>query len=447
MIRSNKTPALPDQPESHGRTGSFMTTVSNLILHLHPSRVPAKAIRFSHTFGLGGMAALLIALQLFTGILLKFQYIPFVEQAYWSVVAIKEDLIFGQLILNIHHWSAQLLIVITFLHLARTVFTTAYFPPRRSNWLIGLGLFLSVILMNFTGYLLPWDQLSYWAITVASSLLDYIPLLGGEIKFQVLGGSQVGQATLLNFYHYHTGILPVVLVILMAYHFWKVRKAKGVILPEVVTQEEKREMVPVIPELVRKELVTGLLLLAFVFVLSLLANAPLLEKANPTDSPNPAKAPWYFMGIQELIVHVHPFLSAFVIPFLLLIAFILIPYSRKDPVNTGKWFSSPATRRKLVMSFVFTLLLTIAWVVAGEFLPALSELMPGLPVWISEGIIPFFLFTGIVFLAGWFILDRFRIAYNELIMCGFVFIATAYLVLMVTGIFFRGAGMELTLFK
>ena len=424
-----------------------MSTVTNLILHLHPARVPADAIRFSHTLGLGGMAALLIVLQVFTGVLLKFQYIPFVEQAYRSVAAIREDFVFGQLILNIHHWSAQLLILVTFLHMARTVFTTAYFPPRRSNWLVGLGLFLGVVLMNFTGYLLPWDQLSYWAITVASSLLDYVPLIGSAVKYQLLGGSQVGQATLMNFYHYHTGILPVILVILMAYHFWKVRKAKGVILPELNQQGEKREMVPVIPDLVRKELVTALLLLAFVFILSLLFDAPLLEKANPTVSPNPAKAPWYFLGIQELIVHVHPFLSAFLVPLLLLIAFILIPYSRKKPVNAGIWFSSPGTRRKLIITLVFTFLLTVAWIIAGEFTPPLEKIMPGLPVWISEGIIPFFLFTGIVFLAGWLILNRYRIAYNELVMSGFVFIATAYLVLMITGIFFRGAGMELTLFK
>ena len=393
------------------------------------------------------MAALLIVLQFFTGLLLKFQYVPFVERAYGSVIAIREEFVFGQLILNIHHWSAQLLILITFLHLARTVFTTAYFPPRRSNWLIGLGLFLGVILMNFTGYLLPWDQLSYWAITVASSMLDYIPSVGSHIKFQVLGGSHVGQSTLWNFYHFPTGILPLLMVILMAYHFWKVRKAKGVILPAKEGMEEERTMVPVIPDLVRKELVVAVLLLAFVMLLSLLLDAPLLEKANPAVSPNPAKAPWYFLGIQELIVHVHPFLSAFLLPSLLLVAFILIPYSRKRPVNPGRWFSSPINRRRLIIVLIFTFLLTAAWIIVAEYIPPLGETMPGLPSWVSEGMIPFILFSGIVFLAGWFILDRYKIAYNEMIMNVFVFIATAYLVLMFTGIFLRAEGMELVFFK
>jgi quinol-cytochrome oxidoreductase complex cytochrome b subunit len=438
---------LPDQQEHKQKTIFFSSTVTNLILHLHPPKVPRDAIRVSHTFGLGGIAALLIVMQFFTGILLKFQYIPFVDQAYWSVVAIKEEFIFGQLMLNIHHWCAQLLILVTFLHLARIIFTTGYFPPRRSNWLIGLGLFLGVIFMNFTGYLLPWDQLSYWAITVASSMLDYFPLIGTAFKYQLIGGSEVGQATLMNFYHFHTGILPALLLILMVYHFWKVRKAKGVILPGLPPGTEKREMVPVIPDLVRKELVTGLVLIAVVLLFSLLVDAPLMEKANATVSPNPAKAPWYFLGLQELIVHIHPFLSAFLVPILLLVGLILVPYSKKTPRNTGIWFSSERMSKKLLYILVYTFILVTGWIIATEFMPPLGTLMQGIPAWLSEGIIPFLIFSVIIFLGGWFILDKFRLPFNELVMSGFVFISTAYLVLMVTGIFFRGPGMELIFFK
>jgi quinol-cytochrome oxidoreductase complex cytochrome b subunit len=301
--------------------------------------------------------------------------------------------------------------------------------------------------MNFTGYLLPWDQLSYWAVTIASSMLDYFPLIGGMLKYQVLGGNQVGQTTLMNFYNFHTGILPLLLVILMVYHFWKVRKAKGVILPDLVPGGGKRDMVPVIPDLVRKELVTGLLLIAVVMIFSLLIDAPLMEKANPTVSPNPAKAPWYFLGIQELIVHIHPFFSAFLLPILLLAGFILIPYSRKAPVNSGIWFSSKPARKKLLTTMAFTFLLVTAWIFMTEFIPSPGLLLPGLPLWVSEGVIPFLLFSGIIILGGWIILDKYRMPFNELVMCGFVFISVAYLVLMVTGIFLRGPGMELIFFK
>jgi quinol-cytochrome oxidoreductase complex cytochrome b subunit len=424
-----------------------MDTVSNLILHLHPAKVPVASIRFSHTFGLGGMAALLIMLQILTGLLLKFQYIPSVDLAYRSIEAIREEFVFGQFILNIHHWSGQFLIIITFLHLARVIFTSAYFPPRRANWLIGLGLFLTVILMNFTGYLLPWDQLSYWAVTVAGSMLDYVPVIGQAAKLQVMGGNHVGQATLMNFYHYHTGLLPLLMVILMAYHFWKVRKAKGVLIPAVYREGEEKTMVPVIPELVRKELVTALVLLAIILLFSLMVDAPLLEKANPTISPDPAKAPWYFLGIQELIVHIHPLLSVFLVPLLMLLAFILIPYSGRTPVNTGTWFSSPKAKKKLVGTLIFTFILIPAWILVNEFISPLGQWITGAPLWISEGMVPFILFTAIVFLAGWFMLDRYRLPYNELIMNGFVFISAAYLILMVTGIFLRGPGMELSFLK
>jgi len=132
---------------------------------------------------------------------------------------------------------------------------------------------------------------------------------------------------------------------------------------------------------------------------------------------------------------------------LLLVAFVLIPYSKAIPVNSGKWFSSSGTKKKLMLTMIFTLVLLPAWIIINEFIPPLSQMVPGLPVWISEGIIPFLLFSGIIFLAGWLILDKFRTPYNELIMNGFVFISTAYLVLMLTGIFFRGPGMELIFFK
>lgn len=436
---------MQQQSETRSKAGNLRRTASNLILHLHPASVPLAAIRFSLTFGLGGMAALLLVLQVFTGILLRFQYIPSIDAAYASIVMIQQEFVFGQFVRNIHFWSGQFLIVITVLHLARVVFTTAYFPPRRVNWFIGIGLLTGVLLMNFTGYLLPWDQLSYWAITIASSMLDYIPIIGRVIKTQIIGGNHVGQATLMNFYNLHTGILPVLLIILMAYHFWKVRKAKGVILPDILQNDKNKEVVPVIPNLVIKELATGLALLAFVMLFSLLVNAPLLEKADPSASPNPAKAPWYFLGIQELIIHIHPYFSVFLIPTLLLAVSILIPYSQKKPVNQGIWFSSAGAQKIMTRTLIFTIIFIPAWIFADEFILNFNQWMPVIPVWISEGVIPFLLFCAIVYLAGKYLLNNFKLPFNELVMNGFVFFGTAYVILMITGIFFRGPGMELSL--
>ncbi len=433
------------QQETSVITKKKWRTVTNLVLHLHPSNVPEQAIRFTHTFGLGGMAALIIVLQVITGILLRFQYEPSVERAYTSVLAMCNEHIFGTFIRNIHHWSGQLLIIITFLHLARIIFTTAYFPPRRINWLIGLGLFIGVILMNFTGYLLPWDQLSYWAVTVTSSMLDYVPLAGRFIKFQLLGGNQVGQATLMNFYNFHTGVLPILLIILMVYHFWKVRKANGVILPLSLKTENGKLMVPTIPNLVIKELTVALILLAFILTFSLLIDAPLQEKANTSISPNPAKAPWYFLGIQELIVHLHPVFSVFIVPTIFLAGFILLPYSKKKAVNEGVWFSTPSSKKTVITTMVFTSVLIPLWIIADEYFLHFYKWLPAIPLWVSEGIIPFMLFVFIVAATGWKVLDKYKMPFNQMVMSGFTFVSTTYIIMMATSLFFRGPGMELTL--
>lgn len=415
------------------------TTISNLILHLHPVRVPGESIRFSHTFGLGGMAALLIVLQVFTGFLLRFQYSPSVDNAYNSLEYLQNHTFFGQLIRNAHHWSGQLLVVIVFLHLARTVMMNAYFPPRRSNWLIGLALFILVLLMNFTGYLLPWDQLSYWAVTVVSSMLDYIPFIGSPLKYQILGGHNVGQNTLLNFYNFHTGILPAVLVLLMAYHFWKVRKAGGVILPA----NDEKQMVPSIPDLVMKELVTGLVLLAFIFLFSLIADAGLQERANPAVSPNPAKAPWYFLGVQELIVHLHPFFAVFLVPSGLLVLLIWLPFTRKQPASQGKWFSGENSKKTLKRVLIFTVILIPLWIIASESFLKFGQWLPQLPLSVSEGVIPFLVFTGIIYFTGRYLLNKYRLPFEVMVAAGFVFISAAYIIMMVTSLVFRGPGMKL----
>jgi hypothetical protein len=178
---------------------------------------------------------------------------------------------------------------------------------------------------------------------------------------------------------------------------------------------------------------------------SLVFNAPLMEKADPSTSPNPAKAPWYFLGIQELIVHVHPYFSVFLIPVSLLAASILFPYAVKKPMGQGIWFISAEVKKKLLRTFIFTCIFIPAWIIADEYLVHFSMWMPGIPYWISEGLIPFLVFSSIIFLAGRRLLKNFNLPFNELVMNAFIFFGAAYVILMITGIFFRGAGMELML--
>ena len=253
------------------------TRSRNLILHLHPPMIKKASLKFSLTFGLGGMSAVLFLLQVFTGLLLRFSYVPSPNEAYDSILAINNNILFGQLVRNLHHWSGIFFVLITFLHLLRTFYTGAFYWERRWNWLIGVALMVLVIFSNFSGYLLPWDQLAYWAVTVSTAMLRYVPGIGDELLSLVRGGKDISSSTLLIFYNFHTAILPLTLVILMSFHFWRVRKNKGVVVPE----DASKEMVPADPNLVTKELVTALVLIATLLVISIFFSAPLLDRANP----------------------------------------------------------------------------------------------------------------------------------------------------------------------
>ena len=397
---------------------------------------------------------------MFTGLLLRFQYEPFPGMAYDSVLYIQNEVFFGQMVRNIHHWSGMLLVIIVFMHLLRTFFTEAFHSPRHINWLLGVALLFTVIFSNFTGYLLPWDQLAYWAITVSTSMLQYFPVAGDQLMYFMRGGDEVGQATLLTFYNFHTGILPLTMILLMVYHFWKVRKAGGVVIPredrsnQPVAHHHLEEMpkgqkgqagnyVPTIPHLIGRELVVALVLIAFIMLLSIILNAPLLEKANPAFSPNPAKAPWYFAGIQELIMHFHPLFAVFIIPFLLVAGLVFIPYSRYDSDNSGTWFSSSKGKKISVISAITAFIITPLAVVADEYLPGSGTLLAGIQPVISNGLIPFL----VVGLAGfgyyYFIRKKFKASKNEMTQAIFVLLTVSFIVLTLIGIWFRGEGMAL----
>ena len=182
-----------------------------------------------------------------------------------------------------------------------------------------------MLLSAFTGYLLPWDQLSFWAITVCSEMLSYIPGIGGGLRRTVLGGEEVGASTLVLFHAVHTSILPLSFVLLLTWHFWRVRLAGGVLLPPAREGKSPGRWVPFIPDLLVRELVVALVVVAVVLVAAVLAGAPLGDPANPGLSPNPAKAPWYFLGLQELLMHFHPLFAVVVIPVLLASALLAAP--------------------------------------------------------------------------------------------------------------------------
>ena len=216
-----------------------MQIVSNIFFHLHPVRLKEHGFRIRFTWCMGGITFLLFLIELITGILLMFYYRPVVEYAYMDIKSLMIDVPFGRVLRNIHRWGAHLMVITVMMHMLRVFLTGSYKPPREFNWVIGVILLISTLLLSFTGYLLPWDQLAYWAISVGTNMARATPLLGHEgpfalvdkyhdVRFLLLGGSEVGPSALLRFYVFHVILLPVVVLIFAAVHFWRVRKDGGI---------------------------------------------------------------------------------------------------------------------------------------------------------------------------------------------------------------------------
>ena len=200
------------------------TALTNFFLHIHPVRVRRSWIRMSYTLCLGGLSFFLFIVLTVTGLYLMFYYVPSVEHAYQDMYDLRFVVTFGNVIRNMHRWAAHAMVITVWLHVARVFYTGAYKKPREFNWAIGTTLLLITLLLSFTGYLLPWDQLSIWAITVGTNMARYAPLAGPYTRYLMLGGKAVGANALLRFYVAHVVGLPLVAFLLMVVHFWRVRK-------------------------------------------------------------------------------------------------------------------------------------------------------------------------------------------------------------------------------
>ena len=389
------------------------------------------------------MALVLVFLLFGSGLLLKFAYEPTPGKAYESIVYLNNQVPFGKLLRNIHRWSANGLIFVVFLHCLRVFYTSAFAAPRQFNWIIGLTLFSAVVLSNFTGYLLPWDQLAYWAITISTSMLDYIPGVGTALKEWILGGPEPGPKTLINFYAIHTAILPILLLFFLPFHFWRIRKAGGLIIPRSPEEDPsiKGDMIDSMPHLIMREVSLAVVVLAVVLLSAMFFNAPLADIANPGLSPNPTKAPWYFMGIQEMLMHFHPVFALLVIPGLLLFGLLSIPYINYEANTTGVWFCSHKGRKMALVAVICAAVLTTGAVLFDEFVIGAGQ--AGAASLINNGLAPFVILFAFCVGFYWVIKRSFNATNNEAVQALFTLLVTAFVVLTIIGVWFRGTGMHL----
>jgi quinol-cytochrome oxidoreductase complex cytochrome b subunit len=360
--------------------------ISSLFLHIHPARVSRHVLRPSYTCALGLIAAILFVILSVTGVALMLYYVPYPAEAYRSMKDLQFVVTFGIVLRNMHRWSAHAMVVVVFLHMCRVFWTGSYKAPREFNWVAGVWLLLLTLGLSFTGYLLPWDQLAFWAIAVGTNIAAYAPVVGDQLKFLLLGGHVIGPTTLLRFYVLHCVILPLAMLWLVSLHVWRVRKdglsgadidtgptpasvdeVAGVFpastktyglmaltrRPKVsVTARDPADEVFAWPHLLYRELLVALAVVVALHAVSLIFMAPLEEIADPTRTPNPAKAPWYFLGLQEL-VHYSALVGGVIVPTLIVLALLFLPYVDRSKDGAGRWF---APERRLANT-VFTALM------------------------------------------------------------------------------------------
>jgi quinol-cytochrome oxidoreductase complex cytochrome b subunit len=211
----------PDRVTPRDRAAGHWT---NFFLHIYPVKMRQQEIGFRYSWYLGVISAVLFASLVASGVYLMFFYVPSPAQAYTDIQTIQTEVAFGQYVRNVHRWSAHLMVIAVAAHMARVFYRGAYKAPKEFNWVIGVVLLVITLLLSFTGYLLPWDQLAYWAITVGTSMAGYVPYIGDRVQEILLGGSTVSSATLLRFYVLHVAVLPAALVVILAVHLWRWRK-------------------------------------------------------------------------------------------------------------------------------------------------------------------------------------------------------------------------------
>lgn len=338
----------------------------NFFEHLHPPTIPAREARFTYTFGLGGMSLLLFLVLAVTGVPLMFVYVPTTTAAAKAIRSITYVAPYGWLLRNMHYWAAVLLLLATGLHLLRVALSGGYKKPRQFNWLIGFVILLFSMLLSFSGYVLRWDVDTFGALTVGTNIVREIPLLGGWLYSLVVGGTSIGDATVVRFYTWHTLGLSIPVIVLIGWHIFRVRRDGGISHQSSVVSRQSSVANPQSPppkrrisrrELVRREGIAMLALLILLFTLSLFFDAPLAPPVDPLAAPGTAvskiEAPWFFLWIQALLRHLPPLWAGVIIPLVTAVILAVLPWTLdRSETGTAVWFNREGRLAQVVVLFI-----------------------------------------------------------------------------------------------
>ena len=329
--------------------------------HLHPATIPASQARIGYSLGAGGLAVFFSLILLITGLLETYYYQPDPRSAAESIQILSTLVPYGDLVRNLHFWAAQLLILVLMVHLVRIILTGAYAPPRRFNYLLGLILLVIALLLDFTGYVLRWDEGIRWALVVGTNLLKTIPWVGEGLYSFVIGGTEPNPLSLIRFYSWHIYGLTLIFAGVTVWHLFRVRRDGGISAPPPAHQEVQKR----IPRkmLIRTEVLAVLIGGAALLVISGLIPAPIDQPLSPTGTlAGDTGAPWFFLWIQETLKWGNPFLWGVAAPLFIIIILGLLPYilPNVEPSQMGRWLPKGNRAAQIIGMAVIAILLVLS---------------------------------------------------------------------------------------
>jgi quinol-cytochrome oxidoreductase complex cytochrome b subunit len=332
LLRGDPPTARPN-PRYRAHTNS-------LLLHLRPRTYAQASTRFTHTFRLGFFTTFFFFVEAITGLVLMLYYVPTPEGAYASIWRLMTRVPFGELLRDIHRLAAEGMVIFAILHLLRTFLTASHLGKRAFTWLTGVFLGLLTLALTFSGYLLPWDQLAYWAVTIGTSMAAAVPLIGDELNLLLRGGAEIGADGLLRFYLLHVILLPALAAIVLGVHYYGIARRHGISLPANVeegdlapgTRAEATRRIDFLPDLLTHEaFLVCVGLLALVAASVFFYDAPLETHANPQRTPLATEAPWFFLWVQGLLKLGNVTLMGVAVPLAFIALLLAAPYLDRTP--------------------------------------------------------------------------------------------------------------------
>jgi len=316
-------------------------TVS-FLFHIRPRYYQKASTFFAHTFRLGFFTTFFFIVETLTGLILMIYYTPSPDQAYTSILELLSNVPYGQMLRDLHRLGAEAMVIFTFLHMLRTYLTGSYKGDRSFTWLTGVVLLFITLVLSFSGYLLPWDQLAYWAVTIGTSMAEAAPIGGNEANLLLRGAPDIGAGGLLRFYLLHVVLLPLAAILIISVHYYKVAREHGISLPakyeegEVTKEEEKegKQRIDLIPDLLTHEVFLtslGIFLLVGLIALRIYGGAPLEHIANPQQTPLDTKAPWYFWWLQGMLKLGDKTIMGIILPTIMVGLLVGVPYIDRNP--------------------------------------------------------------------------------------------------------------------